>query len=172
MHPISDIDLGAAGWVLPPVVRRGEPVCPGREAGRRTSGGGRSIGDFSLATQRKVTRQAAYRRRNPVEGNALVSCTAKPCHLGSRYAAMQRCYRPPHPNPLPQGERGRLPWCNALRLLHPTAHPQGRGDGYRGRLRFANRPYSTQFDTIRSESTLPIASSIPRAWGHGHSPSG
>ncbi|MNF86616.1 hypothetical protein D3C84_690570 [compost metagenome] len=29
--------LGAAGWVLPPVVRRGEPVCTGREAGRRAS---------------------------------------------------------------------------------------------------------------------------------------
>lgn len=24
--------LGAAGWELPPVVRRGEPVCPGRRA--------------------------------------------------------------------------------------------------------------------------------------------
>ena len=85
---------------------------------------------------------------------------------------MQRCYRPPHPNPLPQGERGRLPWCNALRLLHPTAHPQGRGDGYRGRLRFANRPYSTQFDPIRPNSTLPIAPSVHRTRGHGHSPEG
>ncbi len=32
--------LGAAGWVSPPVVRRGEPVCPGREAGRRASAAG------------------------------------------------------------------------------------------------------------------------------------
>ncbi len=31
------------------------------------------------------------------------------------------------PHSLPQGERGRLPWCNALRLLHPTAPPQGEG---------------------------------------------
>ena len=48
-----------------------------------------------------------------------------------------------HPSPLPQGERGWLPWCNALRLLHPTPLPLGGGDCYRGRLRFANRPYST-----------------------------
>ncbi len=46
----------------------------------------------------------------------------------------------PHPSPLPQGARGWLPWCNALRLLHPTPLPLGGGDGYRGRLRFANRP--------------------------------
>ncbi len=32
--------LGAAGWVLPPVVRRGEAVCPGCEAGRRASAAG------------------------------------------------------------------------------------------------------------------------------------
>ncbi len=51
------------------------------DAGGRTSGGGRSIGDFSLATQRKVTRQAAQRRRNPVEDGVLVSCMAKPCQL-------------------------------------------------------------------------------------------
>ena len=36
-----------------------------------------------------------------------------------------------------------LPWCNALRLLHPTPLPQGERNCYRGRLRFANRPYST-----------------------------
>jgi hypothetical protein len=29
----------------------------------------------------KVTRLAAQRRRNPIEGHALVSCMAKPCHL-------------------------------------------------------------------------------------------
>ena len=112
----------------------------------------------------------------------------------------------PHPNPLPQGERELLLWCNALCLLHPTVLPQeargslprtitfrystllakpcqcqmtvsdpspypspaggegivtvvqcapliapyafpvGGGDCYRGRLRFANRPYSTLLD--------------------------
>ena len=32
--------LGATGWLLPPLVRRGDPVCPGREAGRRASAAG------------------------------------------------------------------------------------------------------------------------------------
>ena len=117
--------LGAAGWVLPPVVRRGEgtrsgapswttaqtqavqgcTVCvvppdllPERrepDAGGRTSGGGLSFGDFSLATQRKVTRQAAQRRRNPVEDGVLVSCMAKPCHSHvGRHCTRQCRYRP------------------------------------------------------------------------------
>lgn len=132
--------LGAEGAGLPPVVRRGEPVCPGREAGRRasaagpgakpeldeqrsarfgartrmsaadfdrrqdgegqspsartvgqasesrepdaggrTSGGGLSFGDFSLATQRKIIRSGPKGGRNTVEGRALVSCMAEPC---------------------------------------------------------------------------------------------
>ncbi len=58
----------------------------------------------------------------------------------------------PHPSPLPQGERGRLPWCNALRLVHPTLLPQG--ESYRGRLRFANRPYSTRFDLTNCPKRL------------------
>lgn len=37
MHMELLIGLGAVGLVLPPVVRRGEAVCPGREAGRRAS---------------------------------------------------------------------------------------------------------------------------------------
>ncbi|BBR08667.1 hypothetical protein WP3S18E02_03280 [Aeromonas caviae] len=46
----------------------------------RISGGGRSIGDFSLATQRKVTRPSPKGGRNPVEASGLASCTATPCH--------------------------------------------------------------------------------------------
>ena len=147
MNPVSDIFLGAAGWVLPPVVRRGEGTRSGApswttaqtqavqgctvcvvppdllpeprepDAGGRTSGGGLSFGDFSLATQRKVTRQAAQRRRNPVEDGVLVSCMAKPCQY---LVAGQRRYRP----------------------LTLALSRKGRGDGYRGRLRFANRPYA------------------------------
>ncbi len=64
------------------VGQTGEPREP--DAGGRTSGGGLSFGDFSLATQRKVTRQAAQRRRNPVEDGVLVSCMAKPCQRGWR----------------------------------------------------------------------------------------
>ncbi len=62
------------------VGQTGEPREP--DAGGRTSGGGLSFGDFSLATQRKVTRQAAQRRRNPVEDGVLVSYMAKPCTSG------------------------------------------------------------------------------------------
>ncbi|CAJ1848611.1 hypothetical protein LHJMPILO_02591 [Aeromonas veronii] len=134
--------LGAAGWVLPPVVRRGEGTRSGApswttaqtqavqgctlcvvppdllpeprepDAGGRTSGGGRSIGDFSLATQRKVTRQAAQRRRNPIEDGVLVSCMTKSCQLGG---AIKDVTDPPHPSPLPQGERGRLSRTITLR---------------------------------------------------------
>ncbi|MCS3460165.1 hypothetical protein M2367_002323 [Aeromonas sp. BIGb0445] len=78
----------------------------------------------------------------------------------------------PHPNPLPQGERELLPWCmqcavliapyaspargegmvtaddyavliDPTCILRPTPLSLGGGDCYRGRLRFANRPYST-----------------------------
>ena len=63
----------------------------------------------------KVTRQAAQRRRNPVEDGVLVSCMAKPCPSDPT----------PHPTPLPQGERELLLWCNALCLLHPIVLPHG-----------------------------------------------
>ena len=71
----------------------------------------------------KVTRQAAQRWRNPVEDGVLVSCAAKPCQY---LVEGQKRYLPPHPSPLPQGERELLPWCNALRLLHPTDCPKRR----------------------------------------------
>ena len=70
---------GCTVCVVPPDLLP-EPREP--DAGGRTSGGGLSFGDFSLATQRKVTRQAALRRRNPVEDGVLVSCAAKPCQSG------------------------------------------------------------------------------------------
>ena len=47
----------------------------------RISGGGLSFGDFSLATQRKVTRPGPKGGRNPVEGRALASHGAQP-HQG------------------------------------------------------------------------------------------
>ncbi|KUE80062.1 hypothetical protein ATO46_16560 [Aeromonas schubertii] len=42
------------------------------DEGERIGGVGLSFGDFSLATQRKVTRQSPQGRRNPFEGKALV----------------------------------------------------------------------------------------------------
>ncbi len=146
LHPL--IGLGAAGWLLPPVVRRGEGTRSGApswttaqtqavqgctvcivppdllpeprepDAGGRTSGGE----DFwcylpKRAGLSKVTRQAAQRRRNPIEDGVLVSCMAKPCQY------------------LAAGQRRYLPLTLALSR-------KGRRDGYRGRLRFANRPYA------------------------------
>ena len=111
----------------------------------------------------KVTRQAAQRRRNLVEDGVLVSCTAKPCHLDGYISPSKDVTQP----------------------LTLTLSRKGRGDGYLGAMRSAyctlpltrrergwlpwtiTLRYSTQFDSIRPESTLPIAPSVPRAWGHG-----
>lgn len=48
--------LGAAGWELPPVVRRGEPVCPGREAGRRASAAGPWMAHRRVPWDKRVNR--------------------------------------------------------------------------------------------------------------------
>ncbi len=143
--------LGAAGWLLPPVVRRGECTRSGApswttaqtqavqgctvcvvppdllpeprepDAGGRTSGGE----DFwcylpKRAGLSKVTRQAAQRRRNLVEDGVLVSSMAKPCQLDGDISPSNDVTDP----------------------LTLTLSRKGRGDGYRGRLRFANRPYA------------------------------
>lgn len=64
---------------------------------------GRSIGDLSLTTQRKVTRHVPQGERNPFEGSGLAPYAATP---------------PP------------LPRSNALRLLHtPPATPPHRKAG-------------------------------------------
>ena len=132
--------LGVAGWVLPPVVRRGEGTRSGApswttaqtqavqgctvcvvppdllpeprepDAGGRTSGGGLSFGDFSLATQRKVTRPSPKDGRNPFEASSLASCTAKPCHHTTAPAA----------SAIPRNGRLRLP---ANRPYDCTAQP-------------------------------------------------
>ena len=52
----------------------------GKPRSGQIGGGGRSIGDFSLATQRKVTRPSPKGGRNPFEASGLASCTARPCH--------------------------------------------------------------------------------------------
>ncbi len=64
----------------------------------------------------KVTRQAAQRWRNPVEDGVLASRIAK------------------------------LHGKDTTESLTLALSRKGRGDGYRGRLRFANRPYLTRFD--------------------------
>ncbi|UAK71256.1 hypothetical protein [Aeromonas enteropelogenes] len=49
-------------------------------AGGRLGGCGLSFGDFSLATQRKVTRPGPKGGRNPIEDGVLASCVAKLRH--------------------------------------------------------------------------------------------
>ncbi len=85
-------------------------------AGGRLGGGGLSFGDFSLATQRKVTRPRQKGGRNPVEGEALASCAVKPRHHIQSANVRIRCairtydsitpgdYGFPHPDSLPRGE--------------------------------------------------------------------
>ncbi len=63
--------------------------------GGRLGGGGLSFGDFSLATQRKVTRPGPKGGRNFVEGGALVFHGAEPhqgvpCRFGARTVAVER----------------------------------------------------------------------------------
>ncbi len=53
----------------------------GKPRSDRIGGDGLSFGDFSLATQRKVTRPSPKGGRNPFEDNGLVSYSAQPSHL-------------------------------------------------------------------------------------------
>ncbi len=53
----------------------------GQPRSGRIGGGGLSFGDFSLATQRKVTRPSPKGGRNPVEASSLASCAARPCRI-------------------------------------------------------------------------------------------
>ena len=79
------------------VGQAGEPKEPD-EVGR-ISGGGLSFGDFSLATQRKVTRPSPKGGRNPFEASGLASCTARPCHHTTAPSA------------------NTMPWNGRLRLM-------------------------------------------------------
>ncbi len=118
------------------VGQTGEPRAP--DAGGRTSGGDLSLGDFSLATQRKVTRPSPKGGRNPVEGSALVSCMAKPCQSsGLRHRVMM--LPTPHPGPLPQrgeGIRAKPGRGQRPRVLHGEAMPLRRGVAFARQWRY------------------------------------
>ena len=119
----------------------------------RISGGGLSFGDFSLATQRKVTRPSPKGGRNPFEASGLASCTARPCHHTTAPAAntMPRngrlrltANRPydgnemPHKDPSPalpfarEGAKGSPP-ARCVAERRPIVIPGAAGKGGRGR---------------------------------------
>ncbi len=122
---------------IPLVVRRGEPVCPGREAGRRASAAGPGMAHrrvpldkggnrghptqegeqagvaFLLVTflwPRKEKSLAQARRAGETPSRAAPSCPARRSHAFEAWGGI-RLAMPlptPHPSPLPQGERGSL----------------------------------------------------------------
>ncbi|MCS3454284.1 hypothetical protein M2366_000323 [Aeromonas sp. BIGb0405] len=164
------------GWVLPPVVRRGKPVCPGREAGCRASAAGPGMAHRRVPWDKRVNRGnptqegeqagvafllvtflwprkekslASARRAGETPSRMESSCPAWRSHA-------QSCWRP---LTLTLSRKGRgdqsetpsraAPSCPAWRShaqscwrpLTLTLSRKGRGNCYRGRLRFANRPY-------------------------------
>jgi hypothetical protein len=98
------------GWRRPKCRLRRSVRPVGRDEGTREAGGlpgGRLLVLFAKESGlSKVTRQAAQRRRNPFEGRALASfrLKAKPSACPPDRRAKE--VSPPHPDPLPQGERG------------------------------------------------------------------
>ncbi len=118
-------------WVLPPVVRRGEPVCPGREAGRRASGAGPGMAHRRVPWDKRVNRGNPTQEGEQVGEKTFGDFGSFQSHSPSRAAVAKprRGQRPrvlhgeamlirrvtPHPNPLPQGKRGLLPRTITLR---------------------------------------------------------
>ena len=93
-------------------VNRGNPTQEGEQAGEKT------FGDFGSFQSHSPSRAAAAK---PVEDGVLVSRMAKPCHLGVGQHS--------------SGNEVTQPLTLALSR-------KGRGYCCRGRLRFANRPYT------------------------------
>jgi hypothetical protein len=128
---------------------------------QRIGGGGLSFGDFSLTTQRKVTRPSPKGGRNPVEGHALASCTAP---------AVPSASAPSSPTLLPQGEKG-------AKTISETGPSPARGEGCRDDL--GNRPFPREGRREqrrpRKQAPLPpwekkaktIAGMIPSPVGRG-----
>lgn len=130
----------------------------------RISGGGLSFGDFSLATQRKVTRPRPKGGRNPVEGEALASCAVKP-HQG----ANRRLW-----NPASVCRRGTDDFlrCNALRLLHTYGVPL-RGEATPPH-QLRERPNTLRYSNLRFDNVggLWVPSPCPSPKGRGDKDAG
>ncbi|MNH18889.1 hypothetical protein D3C79_786100 [compost metagenome] len=145
---------------MPPVVRRGEPVCPGREAGRRASAAGPGMAHrrvpsdkgvnrghptqegeqagvaFLLVTflwPRKEKSLAQARRAGETLSRATPSCPAWRSHAQVTQSLTLALSRKGRGNCYP----------GAMRCAYCTLPLSrwGEGDCYRGRLRCANRPY-------------------------------
>ncbi len=155
---------------MPPVVRRGEPVCPGREAGRRASAAG------PWMAHRRVPWDKRVNRGNPTQegeqaGVAFLLVTFLWPRKEKSLAQARRAGETPsratpscpawrsHANTLLQGNDVTDP-------LTPALSPKGRGDCYRGRLRFANRPYSTLLAKPCQRGWRPLNHPLSR-WGEG-----
>lgn len=75
-----------------------------------------------------------------------------------RLRSANRPYSTPSIDPKPYPPRGEgIIYPGAMRSAYCTLRlsRKGRGNGYRGRLRFANRPYSTRFDLTHCPKRPP-----------------
>ena len=115
----------------------------GKPRSGRIGGGGLSFGDFSLATQRKVTRPSPKGGRNPFEANGLASCTARPCHRLSPGRLRLTANQPydgneiSHQDPSPAlpfaGEGAKASPPARCMAEHRPTMPDATGKGGRGR---------------------------------------
>ncbi len=137
--------LGAAGWLLPPVVRRGDPVCPGREAGRRASAAGPWMAHRRVPWDKRVNRGNPTQEGEQV-GVAFLLVTflwprkekslAKPRSGGetpsrtesSCPAWRSRAYQASDPSPWPSPARGEgtVTLVQFAALIAPYASPARR----------------------------------------------
>ena len=112
---------------MPPVVRRGEPVCPGREAGRRASAAGPGMAHRRMPWDKRGNRGHPTQEGEQVGEKTFGDFGSFQSHSPSRAAAAKprrgRSPRVLHGEAMPISCR-----CNALRLLAPYLSP-ARGEG-------------------------------------------
>ena len=135
--------------MLPPVVRRDEPVCPGREAGRRASAAGPGMAHRRVPSDKGVNRGHPTQEGEQAGVAFLLVTFLWPRKEKSLAQARRADETPSRATPSCPAWRSHAihTWddiapCNEVtQPLTLTLSRKGRGDGYRGRLRFANRPY-------------------------------
>ena len=103
----------------------------GKPRSGRIVGGGLSFGDFSLTTQRKVTRPSPKGGRNPFEASGLASCAARPCRIPPKNCkADDYAYRLIDPT-IARRSRACLPQARSLAGRRDATDKGGRGRPYR-----------------------------------------